>query len=219
MLLVLWSSSSGRGVGTTGPHCTTRGALTLNFGPHRALGGAYPSFVASLQRRLRHASDQRLPSGRRGGTRSTRFGRLQELRPAPGALRDSTGPVAEAGVDICWKAVPNNRSIVKAPSGVVGVPKKGVCFGVRPHCGMLCLFLIFCEFNINHCVCRRTRNLADRQHTVRRETCCLSRASGVVVVVSGPSMVSVVFRLVRSWSFCCSSGFLVASVCRTFLVG
>ena len=53
---------------------------------------------------------------------------------------------------------------------------------------------------------------------VRRQKCCLSRASGVTVVVSEPSMVSVEFRLGRSWLFR-SSGFLVASVCRTFEVG
>ena len=52
---------------------------------------------------------------------------------------------------------------------------------------------------------------------VRRQKCCLSRASGVTVVVSEPSMVSVEFRLGRSWLFS-SSGFLVASVCRTFEV-
>ena len=37
---------------------------------------------------------------------------------------------------------------------------------------------------------------------MRRQMCCLSRASGVVVVVSGPSLVSVVFRLVRARLLC-----------------
>ena len=44
------------------------------------------------------------------------------------------------------------------------------------------------------------------EYTVRRQICCLSRASGVVVVVflSPP----VVFRFVRSWLFCCSGFWL-----------
>ena len=55
-----------------------------------------------------------------------------------------------------------------------------------------------------------------------RQICCLSRASGVIVVVSGHSIVSVVFRLVRCWLFC-SRGFWLrlfvarfslAEVCR-----
>ena len=50
------------------------------------------------------------------------------------------------------------------------------------------------------------------------QICRLSRASGVIVVVSGPSMVSVVFRIgallvvLQQW-------LLVASVRRTFLFG
>ena len=39
------------------------------------------------------------------------------------------------------------------------------------------------------------------EYTGRRQICCLSRASGVSVVVPGPSVVSVGFRLVRSWLF------------------
>ena len=42
--------------------------------------------------------------------------------------------------------------------------------------------------------------------TVCRQVCCLPRANGVIVVVSGPFMVSVVFRLVRPWLFC-NTGF------------
>ena len=54
--------------------------------------------------------------------------------------------------------------------------------------------------------------------TVRRQTCCLSRASGVIVVVSGRSIVSVVFRLVRSWLFCSCSFWLRVFVARFWLV-
>ena len=49
---------------------------------------------------------------------------------------------------------------------------------------------------------------------VRCQICCLSRSSDVIVVVSGPSMVSMVFRLVRSCLFC-NSGFWLR---RPFLV-
>ena len=54
-------------------------------------------------------------------------------------------------------------------------------------------------------------------NTVRRQICCLSRASGVIVVVSRPSMVSVMFRLVRSWLFC-SGGFRLR-VCSSHVSG
>ena len=47
--------------------------------------------------------------------------------------------------------------------------------------------------------------------------CCLSRASGVIVVVSGRSMVSVVFRLVRSWLICNSGFWLRLFVARFWL--
>ena len=54
-------------------------------------------------------------------------------------------------------------------------------------------------------------NFEDRQHArIHRQICCFSRASGVIVLVSGPSMVSVVFRLVRSWLFC---RWLLVAVC------
>ena len=68
---------------------------------------------------------------------------------------------------------------------------------------------VFYQFINNHCVCRNPTTLQignTHEHTVRRQTCCLSRACGVFVVVSGPSTASMVFRLVRSWLFC-SSGF------------
>ena len=47
----------------------------------------------------------------------------------------------------------------------------------------------FCHLISNHCVCRNTTTLQignTREHTVRRQICCLSRASGVFVVVSSP---------------------------------
>ena len=47
---------------------------------------------------------------------------------------------------------------------------------------------------------------------VRRQICCLSRASGVIAVVSGPSMVSVVFRLVRFWLRLFDARFWLANV-------
>ena len=66
-------------------------------------------------------------------------------------------------------------------------------------------FHCFCQFGINLCVCRNQTTLKSgntREYTVRRQIRCLSRASGAMVVVSGPSMVSVVFRVVRSASDC-----------------
>ena len=61
----------------------------------------------------------------------------------------------------------------------------------------------------NHCVCHNPTTLQIgnmHEDTVPCQICGLSRASGVVVVVSGPSAVPVVFRLVRSWLLC-NSGF------------
>ena len=58
---------------------------------------------------------------------------------------------------------------------------------------------------------------AIRTNTVWHQLCCLSRASDVMVVVSGPSMVSVVFRVVRSWSFCSSGFWLRLCVARFWL--
>ena len=66
-------------------------------------------------------------------------------------------------------------------------------------------FHCFCQFIMNLCVCRNQTTLQSgntHDYTVRRQTCCLSRANGVMVVVSGPSMVSVGFRVVRSASDC-----------------
>ena len=57
-----------------------------------------------------------------------------------------------------------------------------------------------------------------REYTVRRQICCLSRASGVVVVVSGQSHglsgvpIGALLVVLQQW-------LLVASVSRTFLVG
>ena len=87
----------------------------------------------------------------------------------------------------------------------LGVLRSGVfLFGTKKGYG-----LFFCQFISNHCVCLNLTTLqigTTHEHTVRCQICCLSRASGVIVVVSGPSLVSVVFRLVRSWLFC-NSGF------------
>ena len=74
--------------------------------------------------------------------------------------------------------------------------------------------VFFCQFICNHCVCR---NLTAHEYTVRCQICCLSRASGVIVIVSGPSMVSVVFRKVRSWLFCNSAFWLRLFVTRFWL--
>ena len=82
---------------------------------------------------------------------------------------------------------------------------------------MLCCFFHFVS---NHCVCRNRPTLQignTHEYTVRRQICCLSRASGVIVVVSGRSMVSVVFRLVRPGLFC-SSGFWLR-VCSSHVSG
>ena len=79
--------------------------------------------------------------------------------------------------------------------------------------------LHFCWFIINHSVCRKRTTLQignTHEYTVRRQICCLSRASSVIVVVSGPSMVSVVFRPVRSW---CSAAVAFGCVCLSHVYG
>ena len=95
-----------------------------------------------------------------------------------------------------WKAL----AVLRSGMFVFGTKKRYVVF--------------FCQFIGNHCVCR---NLTAHEYTVRCQICCLSRASGVIVVVSGPSMVSVVFRLVRSWLFCNSAFWLRLFVTRFWL--
>ena len=106
----------------------------------------------------------------------------------------------------CWTSVD-----VKALHGVElllpGAPgcPKVVCFGFFRQKMVCC---VFCQFISNHCVCRNQTTLQignTHEYAVRRQICCLSRASGVIVVVSGPSIVSVVFPLVRS--LFCNSGF------------
>ena len=87
------------------------------------------------------------------------------------------------------------------------VDQKVVCCGFRS----------FFQFIVNHCVCLRYATLKignTHEHTVRRQTCGLSRASGVIAVVSGPSIVSVVFRLVRPWLVCSSGCWLRLFVAR-----
>ena len=83
------------------------------------------------------------------------------------------------------------------------------------------MFLNFCQFIINQCLCRNQTALQignTHEDTVRRQRCCLSRASGVSVVVSGALHgvsgvpIGELLVLLQQW-------LLVASVCRTFLVG
>ena len=53
----------------------------------------------------------------------------------------------------------------------------------------VCLFCFFCQVVSNHCVCRIPTTLQignTHENTVRRQICCLLRANGVIVVVSGP---------------------------------
>ena len=81
-------------------------------------------------------------------------------------------------------------------------------------------YVFFCQFISNHCVCRIPTTLQignTHECTVRRQICRLSRASGVIVVASGPSLVSVVFRFARSWLFC-NSGFWLR-VCLSHVSG
>ena len=81
-------------------------------------------------------------------------------------------------------------------------------------------YVVFFQYIRNHCVCRKHTTLqigTTHEYTMRCQTCCLSRASGVIVVVSGPSMVSVVFRLVRSWLFCASGFWLCLFVARFWM--
>ena len=105
------------------------------------------------------------------------------------------------------------RSII---SGIMLVPPDDTVCSIKKV--VCCVFspIFFCQFIINHGVLSQTTLQIGNTHgyNVRRQKCCLSRASGVIVVASGPSMVSVVFRLVRSWLFV-QQWLLVASVCRT----
>ena len=89
-----------------------------------------------------------------------------------------------------------------------GCPKV-VYFDFVDQKGMLWFFSsFFCQFIINHCVCR---------NPTRRQICSLSRASGAVVVVCGPSVVSVEFQLVCSWLLCSGGFWLRLFVARFWL--
>ena len=60
-----------------------------------------------------------------------------------------------------------------------------VCVGFSTRKWYVVFFSFFCSFILNHCVCRRhtTLQIGDtHEYTVRRQICCLSRASGVIVV-------------------------------------
>ena len=97
------------------------------------------------------------------------------------------------------------------------MPRSGMFRFLRSKSGMLCFF---CQFISNHCACRKPTTLQvgkPHEYTAGRQICCLSRASCVIGVVSGPSMVSVVFRLVRSWLFCNSGFWLRLFVARYWL--
>ena len=80
--------------------------------------------------------------------------------------------------------------------------------------------VFFCQFISNHCVCRRHTTLqigTTHEHTVRSQMCCLSSARGVIVVTSelpglGGVPIGALLAVLQQW-------LLVASVCRTFLVG
>ena len=74
----------------------------------------------------------------------------------------------------------------------------------------------FAKFTVG-CVRRVAAVNIETVSCVRCQMCCLSRASGVIVVVSGPSVVSVVFRLVRSWLFRNSGSWLRLFVARFWL--
>ena len=95
-----------------------------------------------------------------------------------------------------------------------------VCFGLLIKKKMVCCVLVFCQFIINHCVCCKHTTVQignAHEYTVRRRICCLSRASGVVVVVSWPSMVSMGFRLVRALG--CSAAVAFGCVCLSHVAG
>ena len=69
--------------------------------------------------------------------------------------------------------------------------------------------LFFCQFISDHCVCRNQTTLQignAHEYTVRRQRCCLSRASGVIVV-----------RFWASGSFCNSGFWLRLFVARFWL--
>ena len=99
-----------------------------------------------------------------------------------------------------------------------GAPKWYVSV-FRPKSGMLWLCVLNFFTGVSSIIAfvatKQCCRSAIRTNTpVQRQICCLSHARGVTVVVSGPSVVSVEFRLVRS----CQQWIGVASVCRTFLV-
>ena len=139
-----------------------------------------------------------------------------------------------AGKRLVWELLLDRRpwllfrqGVVKALSGVelpllgaLGRPKV-VCSGFFNQKDACCgFFICFCQFIINHCVCRNATTLQisnTHEHTVRGKICCSSRASGVVAVVSRPSMESGEFPLVRSWLFCTNGFWLRLLVARFWL--
>ena len=118
-------------------------------------------------------------------------------------------------LSLTWISQPLTASVEALNAS--GCPR-AVCFGLFHQKMVLCGFsFVFCKFVINHCVCRNQTTLQignTHEHTVWRRICCLSRGSGVIVVVSGPSVVSMVLRLVRSWLLCSSGFWLCLFVAR-----
>ena len=90
----------------------------------------------------------------------------------------------------------------------------------RPKSGMLRGFVLG-QFIVKHSVCSRHTTLqiaTTHAYTVRCQIRCLSRAKDVIVVVTGPSVGSVVFPI-GALLIVLHQLLLVASVRRTFLVG
>ena len=114
----------------------------------------------------------------------------------------------------CEGPQPRHIAVTKG----AGVPKGGMFLRFRPK--WYVVFFPFFDSSSSIIVfvadTHFCRSATSTKHTVRRQICCLSRASGVIVVVSGPSMVSVVFRLVRSWVLC-NSGFWLRLFVARFL--
>ena len=139
------------------------------------------------------------------------------------ALQDMDGPHAMRAANLFGCC---NRALVKALNdveliAVTGGRPKVVLFGFDDQKKWYVVFF-FCWFIVNHGVCRRHTTLqigTTHEDTVRCQICCLSRASGLVVVGSGPSMhglsgvpIGELLVVLQQW-------LLVASVRSTFLVG
>ena len=97
-----------------------------------------------------------------------------------------------------------------------------VFFGFFDQKKVVCLFvLVFCQFIGNHCVCRHRTTLQignTHEHPCGVRHVALLCASGVIVVVSwalhsvSGVPIGALLVVLQQW-------LVVASVCRTFLVG